>query len=120
MSDVAALFPEVIEFGRLRAELAASGYVEKENHNELRGGARIRRRAEQYPEAFDHGTGVVLVVMERPHSSWSQTYGGPDVELIVLKDKPLLTGMSRLAQLANYHVAAVHVAAVHGYAPPGE
>lgn len=104
----AVLFPEAAEFARLRGELAASGYRDAE-HKLLRPGRRVRRRAEQFPEAFDNGTGVILAVMEHVDSSWSRSYRARDIELIVLKDKPLIEGMSRVSQLANYHVEAVGV-----------
>ena len=108
MSAVEVPAEQAERFAELRAELERSGYVVKDHHNELRPGARVRGRGEQYPEAFDRGTGTVLLVMEKAGSSWSRTYGQPDVEVLVLKDRPLLPGMPRISQLANYHLAIPH------------
>ncbi len=95
------------EYAAMQAALTAAGY-RPVDYATLPPGERVRHRGEQWPEAYDQGTGVVLAVMEKPNSAWSQSWGGADVELIVLKDKPLLPGLSRLAQLANYHVQAVN------------
>lgn len=105
-ATVVHLGEEADRYTAMRAELAGAGYRDAE-HPSVAPGHRIRHRAEQWPEAWDLGTGVVLAVMERPDSAWSQSWGGPDIELIVLKDRPLFEGSSRLSQLANYHVAVV-------------
>jgi hypothetical protein len=60
---------------------------------------RVRHLGHQYPEAYANGTGTVLAVMFKDPSSWSQTYGQPDVELLVLRDDGSISGV------ADYHVA---------------
>jgi hypothetical protein len=92
-------------FAELLAGLHDSGYRDVVQHGELRPGARIRHVGHQWPAAYTDGTGVVLAIVEKPASSWSQTYGAPDIELIALWDEPQLG--TRLSQLAQYHVDVV-------------
>jgi hypothetical protein len=99
---------ESARYVAMRSELATHGYRDVE-HPRLRPGRRVRHQAERWPEARDFGTGVLLAVMERTNSPWSASWGGPDIEVIVLRDRPLFPGMSQLSQLANYHVATVGV-----------
>lgn len=91
----------------IHAELAANGYQDIAAHitarRQLRVGDRIRHIGQQWPEAFDHGTGHIAVLTEKPGSKWSQDHGRPDVELIAVWDKPRLAN-SRISQLADYHV----------------
>lgn len=96
---------ETAEAQAMLAQLRANGYRDIGNHGPLSPGARIRHRAEQYPEAYRDGTGVVLHLTEKPESSWSQSYGAPDIELTMLRDKAQFG--SRLSQLAHYHVETV-------------
>jgi hypothetical protein len=104
MPDMTA--DETAEYGQTLAGLHGKGYRTVEEHDGLKAGTRIRRRGDQYPEAYRDGTGVVLVVTERSDSGWSQSYGTADVEMVVLYDQPRLVD-SRLSQLAQYHVEAV-------------
>jgi hypothetical protein len=99
---------ETGRYEEMRGELLAAGYVDTE-HPRLRPGQRVRHRAQQWPEAFDRGTGTIIAVMEHPESPWAQDYGTPDVEVIVLRDRDavLWAGQSRLTQMANYHVDVV-------------
>lgn len=92
----------------MREELHACGYRDIAEHKNLRVGSRIRHRGQQWPEAFANGTGVVAVLTEKPNSSWSQTYGMPDIELVAVWDEPWTS--SRLSQLAQYHVHVIEVA----------
>ena len=108
MTGLVDLGDEVDVAAAMRAELEARGYLDVD-HDRLRPGARVRHRGERWSEAVASGTGVVVAVMELPDSSWSRSWGGRDIELLVLKDKPLLPGMTRLAQLADYHVAVAEV-----------
>jgi hypothetical protein len=94
------------KYATIRAELEESGYRDVE-HETLRPGRRVRHRGERYPEAYDHGTGVILAVMEKPNSAWSADWGGRDIELIVLRDRPMFEDWSRLSQVADYHVQVV-------------
>lgn len=94
---------EIVE--EMRASLIASGYIEIEQHKRLKPGVRIRHRGHQWPEAYENGSGVVVTLMEKPDSRWSQSWGMPDVELIALMDNA--TFGSRLSQLAQYHVEVV-------------
>lgn len=103
---LADLAPDVLaEAASLLDELLSRGYVEKEFHNELRPGARVRHRGHQYPEAYQRGTGVVLHVTQKSPSSWEQSWRMPDVELVVLWDREQLWG--RMSLLAQYHVHLV-------------
>jgi hypothetical protein len=72
---------------------------------ELRVGTRIRHRGQQYPEAYDHGTGYVVALTEKRESAWSETYRMDDVELVAVFDEPFV--FSRVSQLAHYHVSVV-------------
>ena len=112
MTDVLeALAPDVrAEAASLLDELLSRGYVEKESHNELRPGARVRHRGHRYPEAFARGTGVVLHVTEKEQSGWSQTWRMPDVEMVVLWDRAQFG--ARMSLLAQYHVHHVAVSDV--------
>lgn len=97
---------EQSELDQLLACLRDAGYVDIENHNDLRVGARIRHVGHQWPQAYEHGTGVILALTERPNSPWSRSWHARDIELIALWDQPRPFG-SRLSQLAQYHVAWV-------------
>jgi len=92
---------------QMLANLASSGYAPRERFNDLAPGVRIRHDGHRWPEAYRDGTGVVVAVLERDPSSWSQSWGAPDIELVVAYDKPTLPEMSRIVGLAQYHVQAV-------------
>lgn len=92
------------------AGLHAAGYVDIAEHDELRVGVRIRHGGQRYSEAFRLGTGFVVALTEKPDSAWSKSWGKPDIELIALWDKPWpLPDMSRMSQLAQYHVHVIEV-----------
>jgi hypothetical protein len=97
---------EQAQAARMLAELDDRGYEAVGAHGLVRPGVRIRHRGHQFPEAYTNGTGTVLVVTERSPSSWSQTHGMPDVELIAVWDRPNLAD-SRLSQVAQYHVDVI-------------
>lgn len=99
---------EATALDEMRAKLHAFGYVDIEQHGDLRPGTRIRHAGQRWPEAYEHGTGVVLALTERPNSAWSLSWGRPDIEMVVLWDRPWPLD-SRLSQLAQYHVAVVPV-----------
>ncbi|WP_431728502.1 hypothetical protein [Verrucosispora sp. TAA-831] len=102
---LAALPPEeTAEIARLRAELAQCQYVEIPDHRGLRPGARVYHSGHQWPGAALDGSGVVAAVFERPGSSWSRTYNAPDVEIIVLWDRPAFGSSSRLSTSASYRI----------------
>lgn len=88
--------------------LIRSGYRTVDEHKGLRPGTRVRHRSHQYPEAYANGTGVVWTVVEKNPSSWSESWGAPDVELVVVCDRESFGG--RLSQVAQYHVEVVEVA----------
>lgn len=98
---------EAAELARLVADLHESGYRDIAEHKNLRVGTRIRHRGEQYPQAYEHGTGVVVALTEKPDSRWSQSWRMPDVELVMLRDTAQFG--SRLSQLGQYHVEVVGV-----------
>lgn len=74
-----------------RRILEDAGYVEVGSapvlDGEVRPGSRVRNRCEEYPEAHRAGTAVVVAVYEKKPSSWSQRYGGRDVEVITQQDR---------------------------------
>lgn len=96
------------EAASLLDELRERGYEEREFFNELRPGARVRHTGHRYPEAYERGTGVVLHVTEKKPSSWSQTYGVTDAEMVVLWDEGVPLG-HRMSLVAQYHVQHVAV-----------
>lgn len=93
------------------AELHAAGYVDlpeftyPRSGKVLRVGTRVRHSGEQYWEALERGTGNVVALTHKPDSSWSRSWGMPDVELVIARDKARLG--SRLSQIAQYHVAMI-------------
>lgn len=88
------------------AGLHERGYVDVAEHKKLRPGSRVRHSGQRWHEALTEGTANVVAITEKPGSSWSRTYGMPDIEMVVLFDKPGITD-SRLSQLAQYHVAVI-------------
>lgn len=110
MKTLADLTPEERdEAALLLANLRSRGYVDRERFNELVPGARVRHRGHQYPEAYPTGTGVVVGIVERPDSAWSQSWRMPDIEMVVAWDRPAFLGASRLSTVAQYHVYLVRV-----------
>lgn len=89
------------------AGLRGRGYALRARFNELAAGVRVRHRGHQYGEAYRHGTGVIVMVMERRPSSWSQSWGMPDIEMVVAWDRPAFVDASRLSVVAQYHVVRV-------------
>lgn len=102
---------EQAEVDRVVAELHERGYVDLDEYVYPRGavlrvGTRVRHSGERYPEALEHGTGNVVALLHRPDSAWSRSWRMPDIELVVLSDRPRL-GDHRLYQVAQYHVAVI-------------
>lgn len=103
---IATLTPEeAAQLDTLRAELRGCRYVEIPEHGKLRPGGRVYHRGHRWPEAAWDGTGTVLALTERRDSSWSRTWGMPDIEMVVLWDTAPFG--SRVSQVAQYHVYAV-------------
>ncbi|MER7280494.1 hypothetical protein ABT369_39255 [Dactylosporangium sp. NPDC000244] len=103
---VAVLSPEdAATAAGMLAALHERGYRTVEAHGDLRPGTRIRHRGDQWSAAYANGTGIVLVITEKPNSSWSVSWRLPDVELIALWDRPDTRG--RFSQLAQYHVDVI-------------
>lgn len=102
---------EQAEVDRMLAEFHGAGYVHLAEYTyprsgrQLRVGARIRHGGEQYPEALMHGTGYVVALVHKPDSPWSRSWRMPDIELIMLRDRPRFD--SRLSQVAHYHVEVI-------------
>lgn len=100
------LTPEVAaEAIKMLAALHDRGYRDADFHGDLHPGTRIRHRGDQWPGAYENGTGIVLAITEKPNSSWSQSWRMPDVELIALWDRPDTRGW--LSGLAQYHVEVI-------------
>lgn len=92
---------------RMLAELRANGYQPLERLGLLQPGARIRHRGHQWIDALTDGSGYVVTLVEKPDSPWSKDWGGPDIELVAVWDRAPFDDMSRLSQVANYHVIAI-------------
>ncbi|MFI5891959.1 hypothetical protein ACIA5D_17800 [Actinoplanes sp. NPDC051513] len=102
---------ERVDVESMLGGLHARGYVDRKRFNEYTLSVRIRHRGQQYPQAYTKGTGVIVAITERPDSSWSQSHGGPDIEMVIAYDEPRFGGTSRISVLADYHVEVVEVAA---------
>jgi hypothetical protein len=97
---------EQAEVERMLAALRERGYQDRDSHKKLAPGVRVRHTGHQWPQAYIEGTGTVVAIVEKPDSAWSEPWGMPDVELIVVFDRGVkLTG--RLSELAQYHVQAI-------------
>jgi len=96
---------ETAKADAMLAELHGCGYIDVDRHNKLAPGVRIRHVGHQWPGAMLEGSGVVLAIAEKPDSSWSRSWGMPDVELIAVWDRASFG--SRVSQVAQYHVEAV-------------
>jgi hypothetical protein len=102
MTTTALTPQEESDAAEMLADLHESGYINVEQHGGLKAGTRVRHIGHKWPTALLEGSGNVVALTEKPQSSWSQSWGKPDVELIVAWDEP--QGGSRLSQLAQYHV----------------
>lgn len=97
-------YPKTVE--EALADYLKRGYVEVEEHKGIKPGARVRNSGEQYPKAYRDGTAVVRHVLLKDPSSWSNTWGRPDVEVIVERDKPRI-GTSTLGMWSDYGTCLV-------------
>jgi hypothetical protein len=89
-------------------ELLERGYRPINEHNGLRVGVRVRHCGEQFWQAFQGGTAVIEVLMQRSPSSWEARYGRPDIEMIVRRDDDRVSaGTSRYGGWADYHARLV-------------
>lgn len=77
-----------------RESLESSGFREVEfapKNPGIKPGARVRNRGEQYDKAIWHGTAIVVAVLRRgtdeKPDSWEQSWGRPNVEVIVERDR---------------------------------
>jgi hypothetical protein len=93
---------EAVDLNTKRQGLIGCGYSALVGDYRIRVGQRVHHSGERWDEASWHGTATVLAVMENAGSAWSKSYGQRDIEVIVLRDKPLLEGMSRVTEWANY------------------
>lgn len=91
------------------ADLLKRGYVEIQEFRNLTVGSRVRHCGEQYADAYIHGTGNIERIFQRHNSGFEAKYG-PDVELIVKRDKPRFGPDDTHAFVADYHVAIVALA----------
>lgn len=98
------------EAEQIVADLYDRGYRWRDRTHGFARGARVRHRGHRWPAAYRDGSGVIVAIAERDPSSWSQSWGAPDIEMVVALDQPTLPEMSRLATLAHYHVDLVSVA----------
>ena len=67
------------------APMLADGFDHYE-HDHLKPGVRVRNRGEQYDTARQWGTAEVVAVMRKP-GSWERTYGRPNIEVLVRRDR---------------------------------
>lgn len=77
-----------VEFERRHDELLERGYVDVAQYGDLRPGARVRNRGQQYTKARWDGTATLLAIMLKDPSPWAKKYGRPDVEVLVANDNP--------------------------------
>lgn len=94
------------------ASLIADGYhpVEEFTHRgrTLRVGQRVHHIGEKWAAAQDQGTAIlVAITRHRPPSSWEQSYGRPDVEVIAVTDQDRY-GTGRIGRWADYHTVIAH------------
>jgi hypothetical protein len=106
MTETTLTPQEESEAAKMLADLHKRGYINVEQHGDLKPGTRIRHRGHRYPEAYRDGTGVVVAITEKPGSSWSLSWDAADIEMIVAWDRPPVSD-SRLSTVAQYHVEAV-------------
>lgn len=76
--------------------LLSSGYAEVETHGRIYRGMRVRHVGDQWPAAYDNGTGNVERIFVRRDD---------DVELIVKSDTDHFGSQYRF--LADYHVRGI-------------
>lgn len=88
------------------ADLVRRGYVEVQEFGKLSVGARIRAGNEQYREALMNGTGNIERIFHKDNPGFEERWG-PDVELIVKRDKPRWGPNDTHAFLADYHVVVI-------------
>ncbi|WP_204162081.1 DUF4031 domain-containing protein [Rathayibacter sp. VKM Ac-2803] len=86
------------------AELHVCGYRDIETHGDLAVGVVVRLGNHQYTDAYRYGSGTIVALVRHEGSRWEQSYGKPDVELIVVADHDRYDGDSRIMRVANYHV----------------
>lgn len=89
------------------ADLLRRGYVEVAEIDSLHVGDRIRHWNEQYPTAYQSGTGSIERIFHRPSPSFERKWGTKDVELIIRRDQPRFGPDDTHAYVANYHVTGV-------------
>ena len=95
------------DFCTLKSALEESGYQEIPRwRRRLEIGTRVRHAGEQFPAAYDHGTAVVLAIM-RKFDSWEAAYSTADVEVIVIRDKPITASSSLVTTWASYQTYEV-------------
>ena len=82
---------------RAAASLLASGYEEVTEHGRLAVGQRVKHIGELYSDAGWYGTAALQRIFVRRET---------DVEVIVLRDKPGMSGLH--GQWADYHTEVVH------------
>lgn len=87
----------------LHAQLIKDGYVEIPEYKGIKAGVRVHHSGQRYVEAYRNGTAEVRHVFRNEGSYWEQVYKRPDIEVIVVRDAPLLPDMSPVSQWANYH-----------------
>jgi len=83
------------------AALTKLGYHRIAETDGITAGSRVRHLAEQYPTAHTTGTATVIGVYERTPSSWTQSHGVRDVEIVVTRDD------GREARWADYHTRGI-------------
>lgn len=97
-------------FDDLRAGLLDVGYTEvagfTRSGRTLTAGQRVHHRGEQFRQAYEDGTAIVLAVFHNIGSPWEREYGRPDVELLVLTDRDRFGG-GHIGQWADYHTCLV-------------
>ena len=85
---------EYAEVERMLADNRGYGWLPVESAKAYKPGVRIRHVGQQYWQAYENGTGVIVAVLKR----------NDEIELLVAYDEPRFPGGSRITQLGSYHV----------------
>lgn len=68
-------------------DMLARGYVEVNEINNLKVGARVKHTGQRWPGSYTKGTATIERIFHKEVSSWSQKYSRQDIEIIVKRDK---------------------------------
>lgn len=88
------------------ADLESRGYRRVDEVRGIRALSRVHHSGERWPEAYIRGTATVIAVLENPRSGFTAGDRARDIELVVVRDRPL-PSMSPVTTWADYHTVPV-------------